>query len=54
MCDASVEAVNNKQQQKSMHAAKHNEGGKKRYERWAIREHLRVTNYIVSVLNEQL
>lgn len=27
---------------------------KKRSEHWTIRGHLRVTNYIVSVLNEQL
>lgn len=49
----SVEAVNNRQE-KIDENKEAKEERKKRLKRWTIRAHLRVTNYIVSVLNEQL
>lgn len=49
MYDFSVEAVNNERKKNE-----HQRNQKKTFAHWVNCGHLRVTNYIVNVLNEQL
>lgn len=53
MCDVFGRSCE-QQTRKKVKNEENKETGKQRLEHWAIRGHLRVTNYIVSVLNEQL